>query len=100
MTLVSPLPKTSLSPELLVLVATLRDGAITPGRGLVAILISLCSKKKSSLSFSEFATWEQPALEQLVWEQRRERLDEELERPSCEFSSLFFRKVSKDLRLF
>ena len=45
LTLVSPFPKTSLSPELLVLVATLRDGAITPGRGLVAIVISLCSKK-------------------------------------------------------
>ena len=77
------------------LVATLRDGAITPGRGLVAILISLCSKKKSSLSFSEFATWGQSALEQLAWEQPRERLDGELERPSCEFSCLFFYKSFK-----
>ena len=57
-------------------------------------------EKKSSLSFSELPTWGQSALEQLAWEQPRERLDEELERPSCVFSSLFFRKVSKDLRLF
>ena len=47
-------------------------------------------EKKSSLSFSELATWGQPASEQLALEQPRERLDEELERPSCEFSSLFF----------
>ena len=47
-------------------------------------------EKKSSLSFSELATWGQSVLEHLALEQPRERLDEELERPSCVFSSLFF----------